>query len=799
MKEKNEIGITLIALVVTIVVLLILAGITINLLFGNGGIFDVASQAKVEHEIGALKDRINNVIADWSIERAVYTTVTVDDLWDKMVEADIIDNPEEDVVGPEKEGENDRYEITTNEGYIVEIIVSPDGNVSIGDVVEGDKLPPKIGEITSTSNSNSIHIEVEITRSEGEVSLSYYYKKEGESEDSYKALKEGVTDLIADFKGLEQNVVYNIKVVIKDNNGTSEKEINVITGELTGVVTQKGETAWNNGTATIELETTETGVTIQYQVGGTEEKWLDYAGPISELNHGDTVFAVVTDGNNQSGYSSIDILDKLNPQAATINLTTTTAKENQDITATVTHIDNESGVDIENCKWEYNTNPNIIGTEASSYTNTFSNNGQPITLSASTVGTYYLHVLTQDVAGNKTETISQAITVEKSNIPENWQATTEDDPNWYNYGTEVNAPVLGKGMTPIIYNGPNNPGNLTSKKWANAVTSDGSMWVWIPRYAYQISSNYHTNSTSGGTINIKFLQGTTNVAYDGTSTWNNSSGQGNWNIHPGFNYSSTAEGLWVAKFEASRSIATASSVGSGNTIKIQPGVQSWRSITVNDIYTTCLNYDSTTLKDANLNSHMMKNSEWGAVAYLTQSVYGKNAEVWINSNSNYITGHAGSSASSSSTTSTSAYNNGNGPQASTTGNIYGIYDMSGGAYEFVAAYVNNGNQNLTDCALSLVNGATYTKDVYTNNGDTYLGNYNASASKYGDAVYETSSNGINMTSWYSDSSYFTYTTNPILHRGGHYDSTSNAGLFNFERSAGPGHEYFGFRPVLVIF
>ena len=90
---ENKQGITLIALVVTIVVLLILAGVTINLLFGNDGIFNIANQSKIEYEIGAIKDRINNVIADWSIERLTKPGVTIDDLWDKMVEADIIDNP----------------------------------------------------------------------------------------------------------------------------------------------------------------------------------------------------------------------------------------------------------------------------------------------------------------------------------------------------------------------------------------------------------------------------------------------------------------------------------------------------------------------------------------------------------------------------------------------------------------------------------------------------------------------------------------------------------------------------------
>ena len=412
MKEKNEKGITLIALVVTIVVLLILAGITINLLFSNGGIFDIANQAKIEHEIGALKDRINNVIADWSIGRAVDPTVTVDDLWDKMVDADIIDNPDEDVAGPEKDGENDRYELTTNEGYIVEIIISPDGNVSIGDVVKGDKLPPKIGEITATIQSNSIHIEVEITRSEGEVSLSYYYKKDGEPDSSYQTLKEGVKELTADFTGLEQDVVYNVKVIVKDENGTAEKIINERTGELKeGTVTQKGETVWSNGTATIELETTETGVTIQYQVGGTEGQWLDYKGPITGLNHGQTVYALITDGINQSGYTSIDILDQINPQNAQIELSGNTTNTTGSIIATVTHIDNETGVDIGNCKWEYNTNSNPIGTEASNYTNSFSSDGEKITLSASTVGTYYLHVLTADKVGNKLESISQGVTV----------------------------------------------------------------------------------------------------------------------------------------------------------------------------------------------------------------------------------------------------------------------------------------------------------------------------------------------------------------------------------------------------
>ena len=47
MKIKNkEKGITLIALVVTIVVLLILAGVSVNALFGNSGIIEKAKEAQ---------------------------------------------------------------------------------------------------------------------------------------------------------------------------------------------------------------------------------------------------------------------------------------------------------------------------------------------------------------------------------------------------------------------------------------------------------------------------------------------------------------------------------------------------------------------------------------------------------------------------------------------------------------------------------------------------------------------------------------------------------------------------------
>ena len=369
----------------------------------------------------------------------------------------------------------------------------------------------------------------------------------------------------------------------------------------------------------------------------------------------------------------------------------------------------------------------------------------------------------------------------------------------------VNTPNLEEGMTAIKWDEAKNDWiettgsdqewyDYTAKKWANAKTSDGSMWVWIPRYAYSITSGYHSSST--GNIDVEFMKGLTNETSTGRKSFDNVSGQGKWNVHPAFNYGQEVSGIWVAKFEASRSNATSSNAGSNNTIKIQPGVSSWRNISVNDIYTNCLNYNKT------LNSHMMKNDEWGAVAYLSKSKYGKqNKEVWINNSSNFITGSAGNSTNANADTgTTNDYTSAQGVKASTTGTVHGVYDMSGGAWEYIAAYVNNGHDNLTKHGASLANSNdAKTKNVYsTGSSDSYENNYNANSGKYGDVVYETSENGdASNSSWYDDYSYFPNRSSPFFSRGGCYNSDASAGVFCFYRNYGDSDSLFSFRPVLV--
>jgi hypothetical protein len=168
------------------------------------------------------------------------------------------------------------------------------------------------------------------------------------------------------------------------------------------------------------------------------------------------------------------------------------------------------------------------------------------------------------------------------------------------------------------------------------------MWVWIPRYKYAIlSTSYNQNKSTPDSINIIFD--------DGTLSKENGTGiNESYLTHPAFTFGDIElTGIWVAKFEASSVEGNGESSTlddvTTKTVQIKANVPSWKFISVSKIFTNCLNMQTNNhygwgTTGNGLDTHMMKNIEWGAVAYLTQSIYGKNSQVWINPES--ITGKA---------------------------------------------------------------------------------------------------------------------------------------------------------------
>jgi len=216
--------------------------------------------------------------------------------------------------------------------------------------------------------------------------------------------------------------------------------------------------------------------------------------------------------------------------------------------------------------------------------------------------------------------------------------------------------------------------------------------------------------------------------------------------------------------------------------------------------------------DTTLDTHMLKNNEWGAVAYLTQSIYGRCSsstsctEIGINNKSTYTTGY-GAPAGSNDTVTNGTYETSLGMDASTTGNIYGVYDMSGGAYEYVMGvywdgtkYWSSGHTNTnsnsgfngclgSDCSSTLETGVAYPSD------NKYYNLYTTSTA-YTNAGLQHGM--IETFGWYGDAASFVDSDYPWVYRGGRYSVSSSAGVFLFSNSYGYSNTNYGSRVSVII-
>ncbi len=425
-----------------------------------------------------------------------------------------------------------------------------------------------------------------------------------------------------------------------------------------------------------------------------------------------------------------------------------------------------------------------------------------------------------------------------------WETKDGQKTTWYNYQID------------------NSGADSKQSIWANAKTSDGSYWVWIPRFAYRIIyyegadkvkvKGYFQNSSTYGvsyfkddgitvvtnpdevksqylTVDIVFLNGTSSTQYREenieTQVTTTKNLKEEYIVHPAFQniennvvnnsqgkWGNNVTGIWVAKYEASRSDAEIDIEGTSTTVKVVPNVKSWTNIKINDAYEYCTKMLPSMYPSSY--SHLMKNSEWGAVAYLAYSAYGRNGVASLsNKCTDYITGAGGNSAYvylPSNFDNNYAYNSRgskSGMLASTTGNIYGVYDLSGGAQEFVASYLNSGDndsatiiktngENLTQTSIP-----AYKQAINAADNDAAINNYKKYGmidKLYGSAIYETSTGYSGNYSVDSDYSKYPIGRLPFFVRGGEADSGNGAGIFAFDAVDGSASENTGFRPVIIF-
>ena len=390
----------------------------------------------------------------------------------------------------------------------------------------------------------------------------------------------------------------------------------------------------------------------------------------------------------------------------------------------------------------------------------------------------------------------------------------------YADGSGANIPELYKNMVPIKYE--NNRWivadlyskwyDYNAKQWANAVVlnpgltkavgqevteEEVSLWyVWLPRYKYTVF-NGNNGSVSEQLINVTFESGTNstgtvkctdNFSTNGKSEVCTDSTNGSIKngistyTHPAFTFGNTAlKGIWIGKFELSATDSSCINDGTNIqcnkvlTIVTKPNVRSWMKAETVNFFTSIKNA-ATTYGISNADSHMIKNMEWGAAAYLKQSKYGLgNTIMKTNSNSSCYTGGGTGDAYKTNV------------MQSTTGNVYGVYDMSGGCFEYVMGFELNSNNQFNTAKSSFTtepNFKYYDKYKYES-VDYPQGALTFSRGKLGDATKETLKKyGVREGGWNGEIATFPYRSNLTFIRGGCYEDASNgvnikAGIFYF--------------------
>ena len=435
------------------------------------------------------------------------------------------------------------------------------------------------------------------------------------------------------------------------------------------------------------------------------------------------------------------------------------------------------------------------------------------------------------------------IPVVYSESTSNWvKADTESSTSsygWYDYDKKKWANAILVSST-----------NRSSYQSASAGTTIANadilaFYVWIPRYKYKVWNKdkvigvdsysaydegidivFEDGTSSTGTISCTYSYAApSSTAGNPNETCTGSNGD--YYTHPAFTFGDQElKGFWMGKFELSSSNpATGTSYGGGNsttlTPRILPKVTSWRGNYLSNFWKVI--YDMQTSNNiyglptsrTNVDSHMLTNMEWGAVAYLTNSKYGRCTngsctEVSINGygeTSNYTTmTGCGPIASGSTSTGTTcnAYNTTLGQAASTTGNMYGVYDMSGGADEYVmgnmssssgTTYTYNAESALTNFTYSTETAKYLIPYAYgtTKNDQTA---YNRG--RLGDATGEVVLSSGGEGGWYTDFAFFPNSSDSWFVRGGFIYNTSDVGPFNFYDESGSSIDYSSTRAALSI-
>lgn len=205
-------GITLIALVVTIVILIILATVSVNLLL-NSNIIERAKGAQQLQKIAEEKEQMEFAKVSVAVENK--GKIPADAYIESLIQENIITSQNV------KYNEDRSIQIMTKMNRTLTMQTDEIGNViAITEIEQGNKPTVSINKIQLTEKTSDIKVEIEVAKAEN-ATYRYFYKEEtGE----YKKVYEG-KDLYFTIDRLKSGTEYWIKVEATNEYGTVSKEL----------------------------------------------------------------------------------------------------------------------------------------------------------------------------------------------------------------------------------------------------------------------------------------------------------------------------------------------------------------------------------------------------------------------------------------------------------------------------------------------------------------------------------------------------------------------------------------------
>ncbi len=467
---KKDKGITLIALVVTIVVLLILASITVGTLMGENGTIKKAKEAKREHEISqereivelsavqaADKDKFGNIqignlnqtltenigngkyelgeddtkfIIKFTnsaskTEHYVWKDIPIltnnnvqiacnPNTWtNQNVTATVTTEIKGFILQTSKDGKNwttKKQQTYSENGTIYVRIINENGDYSkslTGNITNIDKTKPIIKTVTSTTNS------IKLTATDEASGIVGYAATTNNTAPTNFIKCTSTKALNVRIENLKQNTTYYVWV--KDQAGNISVSKTMKTEKVPDLTLANANftyepNIWTNGNVIATAKPSISGYTIE--TSKDNKTWT--ATNKQTRSENGAVYVRLKDSTGQVGgvaTGNVTNIDKIAPSATIALSGAGTVTVNPKVGATVQHQDEASGVNI--MKYVFNKNSTQIGTDEENYSGTFYSNGEKIEIALPSEegsdGGYYIHVLTVDNAGNKTESISKTI------------------------------------------------------------------------------------------------------------------------------------------------------------------------------------------------------------------------------------------------------------------------------------------------------------------------------------------------------------------------------------------------------